>query len=62
MFCPGCKKMAWDVLSRDVLSYIRDFIYPFSHNLVHGCRTAYIGGFSCSSEKEYPKLTLLSNS
>ena len=20
MFCPGCKKMAWDVLSRDVLS------------------------------------------
>ena len=23
MFCPGCQKMAWDVLSRDVLSYIR---------------------------------------
>ena len=22
MFCPGCKKMAWDVLSWDVLSYI----------------------------------------
>ena len=22
MFCPGCQKMAWDVLSRDVLSYI----------------------------------------
>ena len=22
MFCPGCKKMARDVLSRDVLSYI----------------------------------------
>ena len=20
MFCPGCKNMAWDVLSRDVLS------------------------------------------
>ena len=20
MFCPGCQKMAWDVLSRDVLS------------------------------------------
>ena len=20
MFCPGCRKMAWDVLSRDVLS------------------------------------------
>ena len=20
MFCPGCKKMAWDVLSRDLLS------------------------------------------
>ena len=20
MFCPGCKKMTWDVLSRDVLS------------------------------------------
>ena len=20
VFCPGCKKMAWDVLSRDVLS------------------------------------------
>ena len=24
MFCPGCQKMAWDVLSQDVLSYIRD--------------------------------------
>ena len=23
MFCLGCQKMAWDVLSRDVLSYIR---------------------------------------
>ena len=23
MFCPGCKKMAWDVLSRDVLSSSR---------------------------------------
>ena len=23
MFCPGCQKMAWDVLSRDVLSYIQ---------------------------------------
>ena len=23
MFCPGWQKMAWDVLSRDVLSYIR---------------------------------------
>ena len=23
MFCPGCHKKAWDVLSRDVLSYIR---------------------------------------
>ena len=22
MFCPGCQKMEWDVLSRDVLSYI----------------------------------------
>ena len=22
MFCPGCQKMAWDVMSRDVLSYI----------------------------------------
>ena len=22
MFCPGCQKMAWDVLSWDVLSYI----------------------------------------
>ena len=22
MFCPGCPKMAWDDLSRDVLSYI----------------------------------------
>ena len=22
MFCPGWQKMAWDVLSRDVLSYI----------------------------------------
>ena len=22
MFCPRCQKMAWDVLSRDVLSYI----------------------------------------
>ena len=25
MFCPGCKKMAWDVLSRDVLSGSRTF-------------------------------------
>ena len=24
MFCPGCQKMAWDVFSRDVLSYIPD--------------------------------------
>ena len=23
MFCPGCQKMAWDVSSWDVLSYIR---------------------------------------
>ena len=23
MFCPGLQKMAWDVLSRDILSYIR---------------------------------------
>ena len=23
MFCPRCQKLAWDVLSRDVLSYIR---------------------------------------
>ena len=22
MFCPGCQKIAWDVLSWDVLSYI----------------------------------------
>ena len=22
MFCPGCQKMAWHFLSRDVLSYI----------------------------------------
>ena len=22
MFCPGCQKTAWDVMSRDVLSYI----------------------------------------
>ena len=27
MFCPGCRKMAWDVLSRDVLSYIRKIPY-----------------------------------
>ena len=24
MFCPGWQKMAWDVLSRDVLSYIQN--------------------------------------
>ena len=24
VFCPGCKKMAWDVLSRDVLSGFRN--------------------------------------
>ena len=24
MFCPGWQNMTWDVLSRDVLSYIRD--------------------------------------
>ena len=27
MFCPGCQEMAWDVLSRDVLSYILEFQY-----------------------------------
>ena len=26
MFCPGWQKMAWDVLSRDVLSYILNFL------------------------------------
>ena len=29
MFCPGCQKMAWDVLSRDVLS---GSIYVFYRN------------------------------
>ena len=29
MFGPGCQKMAWDVLSRDVLSYIR--LWYLSH-------------------------------
>ena len=32
MFCPGCGKMAWDVLSRDVLSGS----HPFS---THFCTT-----------------------
>ena len=27
MFCPGWQKMAWDVLSRDVLSYIPFYGY-----------------------------------
>ena len=29
MFCPGCKKMAWDVLSRDVLSGSRMDVIVF---------------------------------
>ena len=32
MFCPGCKKMAWDVLSRDVLSVSRE---TQSNKLLH---------------------------
>ena len=33
MFCPGCQKMAWDVLSRDVLSGSRHgmSLTVFSH-------------------------------
>ena len=31
MFCPGCQKMAWDVLSRDVLSYIQEIYNTNSH-------------------------------
>ena len=27
MFCPGCQKMAWDVLSRDVLSGSLHFVF-----------------------------------
>ena len=30
MFCLGCQKMAWDVLSRDVLSYIQDIYVIFN--------------------------------
>ena len=32
MFCPGCQKMAWDVLSRDVLSYILYKLLPLKIN------------------------------
>ena len=32
MFCPGWQKMAWDVLSRDVLSYIRNLWSEFLYN------------------------------
>ena len=28
MFCPGCQKMAWAVLSKDVLSYILVYQLP----------------------------------
>ena len=50
MFCPGRKKMAWDVLSRDVLSGSRQFYYrhrlyvtstiPFLSNLFIFCSSA----------------------
>ena len=30
MFCPGCQKMAWDVLSRDVLSGSRQKHYELA--------------------------------
>ena len=33
MFCPGWQKMAWDVSSRDVLSYIREVCMQIMHCL-----------------------------
>ena len=34
MFCPGCQKMAWDVLSRDVLSGSHPKYINIAHALV----------------------------
>ena len=34
MFCPGCQKMAWDVLSRDVLSGSRPYDRGYQYNKV----------------------------
>ena len=39
MFCPGCKIMAWDVLSRDVLSSSRHVLnqgFAMSGQISHG--------------------------
>ena len=33
MFCPECQKMEWDVLSQDVLSYIRHVYSNFNRTL-----------------------------
>ena len=39
MFCPRCKKMAWDVLSRDVLSgSLSYYICIFYTIEIVGCR------------------------
>ena len=37
MFCPGCKKMAWDVLSRDVLSDSRAIRLYYPLWAICGC-------------------------
>ena len=37
MFCPGCQKMAWDILSRDVLSGSRTTkaqVYSYPRSLI----------------------------
>ena len=35
MFCPGCQKMAWDVLSRDVLSGSLNLYFNKAINVNH---------------------------
>ena len=42
MFCPGCQKMAWDVLSRDVLSGSPDNTTANSGSVQCGSAGAFI--------------------
>ena len=47
MFCPGCQKMAWDVLVRDVLSYILSAPVTRSRSLQSEVLSK--SSFNCSS-------------
>ena len=40
IFCPGCKKMAWDVLSWDVLSGSRNSY--LSHDVMYGSAIMHV--------------------